>query len=125
MERPAAAAPRRVATHPWKQLQCSYTGEVPDLRFAWDQRKAAENERKHGVGFEEARSVFYDDMGLLIEDPDEDRDEDRFVLIGLSAVLRMLVVCHCYREDDSVIRIISARRANRRERRQYEERIRG
>ena len=69
--------------------------------------------------------MFYDDMGLLIEDPDEDREEDRFVLIGLSAALRMLVVCHCYREEDAVIRIISARRATRHERRQYDERIRG
>lgn len=99
--------------------------DAPELRFEWDRRKAAENRQKHGVGFEEARSVFHDDMGLLIEDPDEDQEEDRFVLIGLSAVLRTLVVCHCYREEDSVIRIISARRANRRERRQYEERIRG
>ncbi len=65
--------------------------------------------------------MFYDDRALLIQDPDEE-DEDRFVLLGLSGGRRSLVVCHCYREDDSVIRIISARKANREERRQYERR---
>ena len=91
------------------------------LRFEWDSRKSAANKRKHGVSFEEAQTVFYDDRAILIED-DEDDEEDRFVLLGISAALRMLVVCHCYREKDSVIRIISARKANRTERRDYEQR---
>ena len=92
------------------------------LRFDWDARKSAANKRKHGVSFEEARTVFYDDRALLIEDPDEDDEEDRFVLLGISAALRMLVVCHCYREKDSLIRIISARKANRKEREDYDKR---
>ena len=97
---------------------------MPELSFEWDPRKSAANKRKHGVSFEEAQTVFYDDQALLIEDPDDEYDEDRFVLLGLSAALRTLVVCHCYREDDSVIRIISARKADRQERRGYEERLR-
>ncbi len=96
---------------------------MPDLRFEWDQRKNAGNRRKYGVSFEEAETVFYDDRAILAEDPDED-DEDRFVLLGLSAGLKMLVVCHCYREEDSVIRIISARKAHREERRDYDKRWR-
>lgn len=90
------------------------------LRFEWDPRKNSANQRKHRVSFEEAETVFYDDRALLIEDPDP--EEDRFILLGLSATLRTLVVCHCYRKRDDVIRIISARRANRLERTAYEER---
>ena len=88
------------------------------MRFEWDPRKDSANQRKHGVSFEDARTVFYDDRALLRDDPDE--DEERFVLLGLSATLRTLVVCHCYREDDGVIRIISARKAHREERAEYE-----
>ena len=97
---------------------------MPDLRFDWDERKNAANRRKHKVSFEEAQTVFYDDRAIFMEDPDEEEDEDRFVLIGLSASLRTLVVCHCYREDEDVIRIISARKAHREERRDYDERWR-
>jgi uncharacterized DUF497 family protein len=93
-----------------------------DLRFVWDQRKARENERKHGIGFDEAQTVFLDDNALLIADPDHSEDEDRFLLLGLSARLRVLVVCHCYREKDDVIRLISARKADRQERQQYRRR---
>ena len=96
---------------------------MPDLRFQWDERKNASNQRKHGVSFEEAETVFYDDRAVLSDDPDEE-EEDRFVLLGLSAGLRTLVVCHCYREGDSVIRIISARKAHREERRDYDQRWR-
>ena len=96
---------------------------MPDLRFEWDARKSAGNERKHGVSFEEAQSVFYDDRAILADDPDSD-SEDRFVLLGLSSGLRTLVVVHCYRSDDQVIRIISARKAHREERRAYERRWR-
>ena len=95
---------------------------MANLRFDWDARKNAANKRKHGVSFEEARTVFYDDRALLIEDPDENDEEDHFVLLGISGTLRMLVVCHCYREKDSLIRMISARRANRRKREDYEKR---
>ena len=92
------------------------------LRFEWDERKAAANRRKHGVSLEEARTVFFDENALLRSDEEHSDEEDRFVLLGLSAQLRALVVCHCYREQDEVIRIISARKANSFERGQYENR---
>ena len=94
---------------------------MSDLRFEWDPRKSASNKRKHGVSFDEARTVFADEHGLLIDDPDHSEDEARFLLLGLSSTLRMLVVCHCYREGDS-IRVISARRADPSERATYTER---
>jgi uncharacterized DUF497 family protein len=82
------------------------------LRFDWDERKAATNAKKHGVSFEEAKSVFLDERAKLIDDPDHSDDEERFVLLGISSTLRLLVVCHCYRDAGNVIRIISARKAN-------------
>lgn len=91
------------------------------LRFEWDEAKNVENLRKHRVGFEEAQTVFYDERGVLVRDEDAPREE-RLVLVGLSAALRVLVVCHTYRRKDQVIRLISARKANRAERRDYEER---
>jgi uncharacterized DUF497 family protein len=84
---------------------------VNELHFEWDERKATLNKKKHGIGFEEARSVFMDDNARLIDDPDHSTDEDRFVLLGLSQTLKVLVVCHCYRKEGQVIRIISARKA--------------
>ncbi|MEX2302862.1 MAG: BrnT family toxin [Bryobacterales bacterium] len=90
------------------------------LRFAWDERKNAQNRRKHGISFKEAQTVFFDEQALLISDPDHSEQENRFLLLGLSSALRTLLVCHCYRRNDEVIRIISARRANREEREQYE-----
>ncbi len=89
------------------------------IGFEWDRRKERLNLAKHGVSFEEAQSVFSDEMAILIPDPDASDDEDRFVILGLSALLRTLVVCHCYRSADEVVRIISARKANPKERRQY------
>lgn len=102
----------------------SYTTKVRDLRFEWHEAKNAANRRKHGVSFEEARSVFFDERALLIGDPDEASGEDRFVLLGMSTALRVLLVCHCYREREAAIRIISARRADRAERADYERRWR-
>ena len=93
-----------------------------ELRFEWDPRKDAANQRKHGVSFQEAATVFSDERALLIDDPDHSADEDRFILLGLSAKLRTLVVCHCYREANEIIRIISARKADRSERAEYERR---
>ena len=90
------------------------------LRFEWDDRKNTQNRRKHGVSFEEAQTVFFDEQALLIADPDHSEYEERFVLLGLSGSLRTLVVCHCYRREGDVIRLISARRANRQERELYE-----
>ena len=92
------------------------------LRFEWDPGKAPANLRKHGVSFEEARTVFLDENALLRPDEDHSAGEDRFVLLGLSGRLRTLVVCHCYRHENEVIRLISARKANSLERRQYEDR---
>jgi uncharacterized DUF497 family protein len=97
---------------------------VAELRFVWDARKSAANARKHGVTFAEAESVFLDEDALLIGDPDHSDDEERFILLGVSSRLRALVVCHCYREDESTIRIISARKANREERAAYARRRR-
>jgi uncharacterized DUF497 family protein len=92
------------------------------IDFEWDNNKAADNQRKHGVSSEEAQTAFIDENALLINDPDHSDDEDRFILLGLSASLRVLVVCHCYRKSDEVIRIISARKATVKERKQYQER---
>ena len=89
------------------------------LQFEWDERKASANVKKHGITFEEARSVFVDDRAKLIDDPDHSEDEDRFVLLGLSSSLRVLLVCHCYRSEGNIIRIISARRATSRESKTY------
>ncbi|MEO8385579.1 MAG: BrnT family toxin [Betaproteobacteria bacterium] len=82
------------------------------IRFEWDLKKAEANLRKHSVTFEDAQSAFSDERGLLIDDPGHSKDEDRFVLLGLSQSLRLLVVVHCYRAEGQVIRIISARKAN-------------
>jgi uncharacterized DUF497 family protein len=90
------------------------------IRFEWDRSKAGSNEKKHGVSFDEASSAFYDDNGLVIEDPEHSRDEDRFILLGLSAAVRLVVVVHCFRDEDDVIRIISARKATPAESRQYQ-----
>jgi len=92
------------------------------LRFEWDERKDRTNQRKHGVSFREAQSVFIDEHALLLGDPGHSGVEDRFVLIGSSSALRTLVVSHCYRRREDVIRVISARKATRKERQQYERR---
>ena len=90
-----------------------------ELRFSWDPAKAAANERKHGVSFTEAESVFSDEAALLLDDPEHSGAEERFLLLGLSAQLRVLLVVHAYREGDDTIRIISAWKASRSERDQY------
>lgn len=88
------------------------------LTFEWDPAKARENIRRHGVSFDEAKTVFSDDQAILLHDPDHSTEEDRFVLLGLSAQLRVLVVVHAYRQDE-VVRLISARKATPTERAQY------
>ncbi len=94
---------------------------MSDPTFEWDKRKASENRRKHGVAFEEAKSAFLDENARVIPDPEHSDDEDRFVLLGLSVRLRLLVVVHCYRQGEDLIRIISARKADPSERKQYSE----
>jgi uncharacterized protein len=88
-------------------------------RFTWDAAKNTANIRRHGVDFIEAVSVFCDDNAKLIDDPDHSESEDRFIILGLSSNLRVLIVCHCYRGDDEEIRIISARKALKHETKQY------
>ena len=92
---------------------------MTELRFEWDPAKAAANIKKHGIAFDEAKAVFADERAKLIADPEHSDDEDRFVLLGLSTKLNLLVVCHCYRSKSNTIRIISARRATTIETRQY------
>ena len=89
------------------------------IRFEWDRRKSRENKRKHGVSFEEAQTIFWDENAIQYYDPDHSKDEDRFIMLGMSFLLRVLVVCHCYRAKDSVIRILSARKADRDEKTAY------
>ncbi|HPR53312.1 MAG TPA: BrnT family toxin [Deltaproteobacteria bacterium] len=89
------------------------------ITFAWDPRKNVANRRKHGVSFDEARTVFYDEHAARYYDPDHSEDEDRFIMLGLSSRLQVLVVHHGYRQDDSVIRIISARKATVSEQQAY------
>jgi len=92
---------------------------MSDIQFEWDERKNRENQRKHKVSFEEAQSTFFDGNAVRYFDPDHSDDEDRFIMLGMSFSLRVLVVCHCYRKNDSVIRIISARKADKREQSDY------
>ncbi len=90
-----------------------------ELLFVWDEKKNRANKRKHGVSFEEAQSAFYDEKARVYSDLDHSEEETRFILLGLSFDLRALVVCHCYRENEAAIRIISARRADKDEERDY------
>jgi len=92
---------------------------MSNIQFEWDSRKAAANLKKHGVSFDQARTVFFDEHAKLIDDPDHSDEEDRFVLLGISSSLKVLLVCHCYREEGNVIRIISARKASTHESKQY------
>jgi len=91
------------------------------LCFEWDNNKNRINQQKHGISFEEAETVFYDGYARLTGDPDHSDGEERFVLLGMSRKSRVLIVCHCYRENDDVIRIISARKAVAKEHKQYRE----
>ena len=92
---------------------------MDSITFLWDEKKSKINLEKHGVSFEEAKTVFADEYGRLIADPNHSEDENRFVLLGLSHQVRLLLVCHCYKEEGDVIRIISARKADKTEIEQY------
>ena len=89
------------------------------ISFQWDDKKAAKNLEKHGISFEEAKTVFWDPYARLIHDPDHSSDEDRFILLGMSQKMNILIICHCYKERDEVIRIISARKATKAESNNY------
>jgi len=92
---------------------------MSEIFFEWDSSKAASNAGKHGVSFDEARTVFYDEHALVMPDPDHSSTEERFVIMGLSSTLRILVVVHCFRKGGSSIRVISARRAGTKEQKPY------
>jgi len=96
-----------------------YNVHMNSLRFEWEPRKASANLKKHGISFEEAKSVFYDESARVISDPDHSEDEDRFILLGVSLSLRVILVCHCYRSEGNVVRIISARKATPKESKAY------
>ena len=89
------------------------------IHFSWDDTKNRSNITKHGVSFEEARTVFFDDAARIIDDPDHSQREERFLLLGMSGRFRLLLVCHCYRESQEQIRIISARKATAAEAQHY------
>jgi uncharacterized DUF497 family protein len=101
-------------------LRYNYNVIMTTYKFEWDPNKADSNRIKHGVSFDEAKSVFYDDRGRLIPDPDSSIYEERFILLGQSSEFKTLIVCHCYRDENESIRIISARKADKGERKQYE-----
>ena len=90
------------------------------IRFEWDENKNTINKRKHRISFEEAQTVFYDAEALVIPDPEHSQDEERFIILGMSRRANLLVVCHCYRESETVIRIITKRKATRNETAQYQ-----
>ena len=100
-------------------MYTSNTKTIYGMSFEWDEKKAAANIVKHDVSFEEASSVFIDEYARIIDDPEHSLDEERFIILGMSRRTRALVVCHCYRNDDETIRIISARKATRREEQSY------
>lgn len=97
----------------------TYDVHMIDLEFKWDDRKNKANTKKHGVSFEEARTIFFDEKATAFFDPDHSEDEDRFILLGISIRLRILVVCHCFRESETVVWIISARKADKVEAQDY------
>jgi len=92
---------------------------MDSLEFEWDENKNISNQKKHGISFEEAKTVFADDLARLIPDPDSSEGEERFILMGISVQSKLLTVCHCERGSNT-IRIISARKADKYERKQYE-----
>ncbi len=91
------------------------------IHFEWDENKNKINQKKHGISFEEAKTVFYDEEALVIDDPEHSEEEERFIILGLSKKANLLVVCHCYRASDTTIRLISARKATKSETKQYQE----
>jgi len=96
-----------------------YIVHMNELRFEWDGKKNRANIKKHDISFKEAQSAFKDEHAIQFFDPDHSVSEDRFILLGISATLRVVIVCHCFREDDLVVRIISARKADQSEEKDY------
>ncbi len=92
-----------------------------DIEFVWDEKKNKTNVKKHGISFEEAVTVFYDENAIVFDDPDHSIDENRFLIIGCSITDKLCIVSHCYRDVDGIIRIISARPAVKKEKKIYNE----
>ena len=92
---------------------------MAELLFEWDQKKSKSNAKKHGVSFEEAQTTFFDEQAIVFDDPDHSNEEDRFILLGTNHKLNALVVCHFFREKETIIRIISARKATKDEEQYY------
>jgi len=92
---------------------------MESLEFSWNDRKNKTNKKKHGISFEEAQTIFFDENVVEFFDPDHSESENRFIMLGLSYRLRVLVVCHCFRESESEIRIVSARKATKKEQKMY------
>lgn len=94
---------------------------MKEIKFTWDDNKNNINKKKHGLSFEEAKEVFGDENAILFDDPDHSLEEDRFLIIGMIKSAKVCIVSHCYRDDDSTIRLISAREATKNEKRIYQE----
>lgn len=94
---------------------------MKEIKFSWDENKNYANKKKHGLSFEEAKEVFGDENAILFDDPDHSFEEDRFLIIGAIKSTKICIVSHCYRDDDNVIRLISAREATKNEKRMYQE----
>jgi uncharacterized DUF497 family protein len=92
---------------------------MANIEFIWDNRKNKANAKNHSVSFEEAQTAFFDEQAIAFFDPDHSEEEDRFILLGISFKLRVLVVCHCFRESEKVVRLVSARKADKAEERDY------
>jgi len=98
---------------------------MSDLAFEWDEQKNIANIKKHGISFEEAATVFYDDEAILFDDPDHSTEENRFLILGVSQTEKLCIVSHCYKDSEDRIRIISARKANKEEKGVYNEQFLG
>ena len=102
-----------------KAIYYNYNIIMDTIKFEWDENKNEINKKKHGLSFETAREVFYDDAAILFDDPDHSVNEERFLIIGMIKSSKICIVSHCYRDSDNVIRLISAREATKRERKIY------
>ena len=94
---------------------------MEDIKFEWNENKNVINQQKHKISFDEATTVFYDEEARIIDDPEHSEEEERFIILGLSKKANLLVVCHCYRASETIIRIISARKATKAETKQYQD----
>ena len=99
-----------------------YLCDMYNFKICWDLKKAQQNQQKHGVSFEEAKTVLWDENAIIINDPEHSEEEERYLLLGMSASVRLLVIVHCYRENGTIVRIVSARKATKKEHLTYQRR---